>query len=205
MLSGRIGCMTRFAEKLGRYEDLQNVRLTISAILTAQSDKALLDKLSAELTRQLSSELHDDLDALVSALEGLSPGLRAMAVTYQLDVSMALDDLGWHFANWHHRLYCDETSRGLRELGANEVAELYDSAYQAVLPYWDAIGDMLAVEFKIFSDWYHGSELEKSLSPLNNRLWDICEQSKEFRLLKFWLDYARKFPERVVEQDSHSR
>jgi hypothetical protein len=175
------------------------MRLTVAAIRAARSDEALFRKLSAELERRMPSELHEDLDAFVSALANLTPGLRAMAATYHLDVSMALDDLGWHFANWHHRKYCDETSRGLWELEANEVAEVFDKAYQLVLPCWDAIGDMLAVDFKVFADWYYESPLVKGLRPLNIRLWEICEQFPDFRLFQFWLDYARKYPERVVE------
>ena len=178
--------------------NLLTMRLTAAAIRTIRANQTLLDKLFVELNRLLPSELHEDLDALVTAFEGLSPGLRAMAATYQLDVSMGLDDLGWHFANWHHRAYCDETSRGLWELEANEVAQIFDQAYRLVLPYWDAIGDMLAADSKVFVDWYYESPLEKVLSPLNVRLWEICEKLGEDRLLQFWLDYARKYPERVV-------
>ena len=48
-----------------------------------------------------------------------------MAATFELDVSMALDDLGWHFGNWTHRGYCDETLHGLRELEAGEYTEMF--------------------------------------------------------------------------------
>jgi len=37
------------------------------------------------------------------------PCASAMAAMYQLDVSMTLDDLGWHFANRHQRGDCEET------------------------------------------------------------------------------------------------
>jgi hypothetical protein len=37
---------------------------------------------------------------------------------------MALDDLGWHFYNFHSRELAEETYRGLRELGADEAAEI---------------------------------------------------------------------------------
>jgi hypothetical protein len=173
--------------------------LTITDIQGAASDKVLFDRLSGELANHLPPELNDDLGAFLAKLDDLSPGLRAMAATFQLDVSMALDDLGWHFANWHHRPYCEETSRGLWELGANEVAQVFDQAYQIVLPHWDAVSGMLATGFQVFSEWYPHSELEKALGPLNNRLWDICAVSPEFGLMRYWLDYARRFPERVVQ------
>jgi len=37
----------------------------------------------------------------VAEIKELPVGLRSMATTYELDVSLALDDLGWHFGNWH--------------------------------------------------------------------------------------------------------
>jgi hypothetical protein len=173
--------------------------LTIKGIRAARSDKVLFDKLTTELTRRLPVNLHDDLDLFVEEIRSFPPGLRAMAATFKLDVSMALDDLGWHFANFHHREYCNETSHGLWELEAQEVAQIFDQAYQRVLPYWGQISDMLAVDFFVFSEWYHESELEKVLSPLNRRLWGIGDLSAEFRLMRFWMEHARKHPERCVD------
>jgi hypothetical protein len=51
-----------------------------------------------------------------------------MAATFELDVSMALDDLGWHFVNWTHRGFCDATLWGLRELEAGEYADMFVKA-----------------------------------------------------------------------------
>jgi hypothetical protein len=48
-------------------------------------------------------------------MRALPPGLRAMTAIYQLDVSMALDDLGWHFGNWPDRALREETLQGLKE------------------------------------------------------------------------------------------
>src|SRR5579862_1320102 len=177
------------------------MRLTINGIRSAHSDKELLDKLCAELERRLPDEVWEDRDTLVAHLRMLPPGLRAMAATHSLDVSMALDDLGWHFANWHHHEFCEETSRGLLELGLNEIADWFNQAYQLVLPHWDAISDMLAVDFKVFLEWYNDSPLEKALSPLNQRLWVICDDTlPDPGLMKFWVDYARKHPARVVSE-----
>jgi len=173
--------------------------LTVKTIRPCRSDNALFKKLTAELTSRLPCQSHDNLDRFVEELQGLPPGLRAMAATFKLDVSMCLDDLGWHFANFHNHAYCGETSRGLWQLEANEVAQIFDKAYQLILPYWDRISDMLAIEFNMFANWYYESELNTALNPLNYRLWDICEESKDYGLMKFWLDYARKYPGRVVE------
>ncbi len=85
------------------------------------------------------------------------------------------------------------------ELEAQEVAQIFDQAYQLVLPYWDQISDMLAVEFKVFAEWYDQSDLHKALRRLNCRLWDICEKSPAFRLMQFWMLHVRKHPERYVD------
>src|ERR1700735_2147681 len=66
-------------------------------------------------------------------------GLRAMAATFELDVSMALDDLGWHFGNWCYRPYCDQTLWGLRELEAVEYADMFAKAYELAQSCWDEI------------------------------------------------------------------
>jgi len=174
--------------------------LTINDIRSASSDEVLSERLVEELNRRLPEKLltETDCDAFVAHLGELPPGLRAMAATQQLNVSMLFDDLGWHFANWHHKGYSEETSRGLRELGAVDVAQIFDAAYRIVLPHWEPITSMLAVDFKVFQEWYSESKLEEALRPLNSRLWDICAAAGSHRLVKYWLDYARKYPERVV-------
>jgi hypothetical protein len=170
--------------------------LTEERIRACASDEELFQALSAELHRRLPDGEGDDLDRFVERLRGLPKGLRAMAAIYQLDVSMALDDLGWHFANWHHRPYCVETLRGLRELEAHEAAEIFSRAYDLAQPYWDTIGELLAQDFQQFVDWYDESALELALDPLNRRMWDLC--GPDYGLMAYWLPYARKYPEKVV-------
>ena len=171
--------------------------ITIEAI-EASSDEELFKLLGQELQNRISAKRGSH--EFVSEIQTLPCGLRAMAATYDLDVSLALDDLGWHFANWHHKGYSEETSRGLRELGAVDVAQIFDAAYRIVLPHWEPIASMLAVDFKVFQEWYSESELEEALRPLNSRLWDICAAAGSHRLVKYWLGYARKYPERVVRE-----
>lgn len=59
-----------------------------------------------------------------------------MAATFGLDVSMALDDLAWHFVNHHSVDWYEETSQGLRELEAVEAAELFEKAFAIIEPHW---------------------------------------------------------------------
>ena len=163
-----------------------------------KSDKEIIDLLIGELERRTPVQIHTNLDLLVQHIRLFPAGLRAMAATYQFDVSMALDDLGWHFANQHHKDYYEETLVGLRELGASEEAVIFSSAYQMVLPYWDEIGRMVQSDFHEFADWYNDSELDKTLGPLNTRLWEMSEELGEFGFMQHWINYAKMYPERLV-------
>jgi hypothetical protein len=175
--------------------------LSAVEIQSMTSDQELMEKLLGELNRCLPPGSLDGHDEFVAAIVKLPPGLRAMAASYKLDLSIALDDLGWHFGNFHHREYCDETSRALWELEATDVAVIFDRAYSLVIPHWDTISNLLAKGFGEFRDWYLNSELEAALMPLNHKLWVIYEAQPPFGFMNFWLYYARKYPERLVQLD----
>ncbi len=167
--------------------------LSPSRIARTRSDEALFKLLSAELKRLLPSDASDDLEQFVKALKHLPRGLRAMAATYELDVSMALDDLGWHFANWHHQGLALETLAGLRELGAIEESGIFGRAMEIALAHWDFLAS------DGFVQAYDGSDIEVALSPLNDRLWELLGYRGERgrNLLALWAPYARRLPERV--------
>lgn len=179
------------------------MQLTEARILACRTDEELFELLSEELRRQFPNgegATAEEFAAFLVRLRSLPVGLRAMASIYQLDVSLALDDLGWHFANWHNKAYCEETLRGLRELEAHEVADIFDAAYTHAQRYWERIGELLSEDFDRFVDWYLDSEFEKAMDPLTRRLWEICStgDGKFEGLLKIWAPYARKYPHRVV-------
>ena len=164
--------------------------LTIESLRATESDDALFQLLGAELERRLPDGRKAD-DHFVSQIRALPRGLRAMAATYELDVSLALDDLGWHFGNWHHLGLAEETLRGLRELGAARMAEVFDKAFAIAQEYWDRLGS------EDWSDSYHGSALEESLGAVNDEAWKIWHES-ERGLFAHWIAYARQFPERLI-------
>ena len=72
--------------------------LTKSTI-AASSDEELFALLGGELARQAPVARNSPL--FLPTIQTLPVGLRAMAATFELDVSLAMDDLGWHFGNWH--------------------------------------------------------------------------------------------------------
>lgn len=158
-----------------------------------QSDAELLDSLIAKLEERAPGSLKEDCDAFVAAIKELPPGLRAMAATHELDVSITLDDLGWHFANWHHRELANETLLGLKELEATEAAALFEEALQLVLPFWEQIGTLLEDDFHRFIDWYCGSNLEQALAPLNDQMWALHEKLGDLGLFQYWVHYTRRY------------
>ncbi|MBL8523357.1 MAG: hypothetical protein JNN20_06695 [Betaproteobacteria bacterium] len=170
--------------------------LTVGSI-ASMSDDDLLTALFDEVGMWMSAALHDELDEFVRVGREAPTGIWAMAMTYQLDVSMALDDLGWHFANWCHRGYCEETGRALKELEAGELSDIFARAYSIVGHQWDQVVKLRSNSFGEFADWYNDSELEATLNPLNQRWWELCS-SQNNGLFRYWLLYARKYPEHVV-------
>jgi hypothetical protein len=160
------------------------------------TQKAIALSSSDELFRLLGKELEQRVrakrgsPAFVAQIRSLPSGLRAMAATYELDVSLTMDDLGWHFGNWHSAELAEETARGLEELGAIELAGIFLEAFRLAVRYWNELGS------KDWAQWYHGSPLEKAVMPLNERAWAILKTKKN-GIFEYWVDYARKYPERV--------
>jgi hypothetical protein len=161
--------------------------ITPKVVAATSSDDELFELLGKDLDRRLPSGRRPN-DGFVKVLRALPIGLRSMAATYELDVSLTLDDLGWHFGNWHHEGLAHETALGLEELGATRLAEIFRAALQAALVYWVPLGQ------KDWMKWYHGSALEESVAALNDEAWAL--QRKQ-GILEYWAPYARRHPERL--------
>lgn len=169
--------------------------LTISEILRTHDDEVLFKLLCAELERITIP--YDDAEDLARKLHSLPIGLRAMGATYHLDVSMTLDDLGFHFANWPSQNLARLTISGLIELGATKEAEIFQHALERAIPYWEFI-----TASSDFVEWYYQSELEKVLDPLNTQLWELMafHGNSGIGLLSRWPPYARMHPDRICNE-----
>lgn len=153
------------------------------------SDVSLFELLGEELDRRLPNGRSAN-DEFVADLRALPVGLRSMAATYELDVSLTLDDLGWHFGNWHHLGLAEQTALGLEELGARELADIFREALNVAQRFWLELGD------RGWSTWYPESEAEELMSPLNEMAWTILD-TKSNGIFSYWTSYARQFPERI--------
>src|SRR5262245_12720462 len=134
------------------------VNLTLKSIQSSSDDE-----LFALLGKELETRIGRRTNAgqFAAKIRDLPIGLRAMAATYDLDVSLTLDDLGWHFGNWHDAGLAEETSRGLEELEATELAKIFNEAFRTAIRHWNDLGA------RNWTEWYHGSPLEKAMTPLN--------------------------------------
>lgn len=123
-----------------------------------------------------------------------------MAATFELDVSMTLDDLAWHFVNYPNRDWYEETLAGLRELEASEAAELFEKAFAIVEPHWDKMGEVAKDEkFGAIHDWLNATGLQKQIDPLDDQMRKLLDQWPETGLMHYWMVYARKYPARCVQ------
>lgn len=67
-------------------------------------------------------------------LKSLPIGLRAMAATHWLDISLTLDSLTWHFGNFGEPGLVAATEAGLLELGLLELAWCFHEAKKLMMP-----------------------------------------------------------------------
>jgi hypothetical protein len=155
--------------------------------LASGSNDQVFELLGEQLEKRLPNRTDPEF---VDELRALPVGLRAMAATYELDVSLTMDDLGWHFGNWHDLDLAEETARGLEELRATELAGLFRQALAHAKDYWSELGS------ETWSDWYHGSRLEEAVMPLNERAWALLEDRWN-GIFSYWVEYARQHPDRV--------
>jgi hypothetical protein len=150
--------------------------LTEARILECTSHDDLLELLFADLRTRLPPDEPFHMERFLEKTRTIPVGLRAMALIFELDVSMALDDLGWHFGNWRHRAYCDQTLWGLRELEAVEYAEMFAKAYDLAQSCWTELGDLPDDDFR---KWYNDSSFHQATLPMSLRWWELKKSTAE--------------------------
>jgi hypothetical protein len=93
-----------------------------------KDDAGLQKELEKLLTTRAVGNPYGDDGIFAANIALLPPGLRAMAATHCLDISLTLDSLTWHFGNFGERQLVAETEAGLRELGLQELASYFVEA-----------------------------------------------------------------------------
>jgi len=174
--------------------------LTTAQILNTESDEDLLRLLQGELNALFPPESRRDNVVFLSRLQSAPVGLRAMAATFELDVSMALDDLAFHFVNHPDLDLYGETRSGLRELGATEAAEIFESAFAVIEPHWERLGEVGEnEEFGFVNTWLEQKGIQDRIAPLNKRMWELIDRWPKHGLMQYWITYARENPARCFD------
>ena len=70
--------------------------------MLALTDEKLLEEIFSVLGKSVSSvaDPYSEDGSYAAAIGSLPTGLRAMAATHHLDISLTMDDIGWHFLNF---------------------------------------------------------------------------------------------------------
>jgi hypothetical protein len=160
-----------------------------------KDDAGLLNELLELLTDRVAGDPYatqDDSFATNIAL--LPPGLRAMASTHWLDISLTLDSITWHFGNFGEPHLVAETEAGLRELGLYELALCFREAKELMLP-------ILAQQTQADADSYEILEragLQTRGDELDKRAWALDNLGPGKSIIyDAWVRYTRQHPERV--------
>jgi hypothetical protein len=160
----------------------------------ALTDEKLLEEIFSLLGRSVSSvaDPYSDDGSYAAAIGSLPTGLRAMAATHHLDISLTVDDIGWHFLNFGEPGLVRETEAGLRELGLDEIADYFVEAQTIVNP--------LKSEIKAAKDYYECLE-SRGLMDRINELTDKASATQpklsDSPIYAAWAKYARVHPENV--------
>jgi hypothetical protein len=97
-------------------------------------DAGLKREIEQLLTSRAIGNPYSDDGSFAANIAQLPPGLRAMAATHWLDISLTLDSITWHFGNFGEPGLVAQTDAGLRELGLPELAECFVEAKNLMTP-----------------------------------------------------------------------
>jgi len=159
-----------------------------------KDDVGLLDELYKLLTTRTVGNPYSADGSFAVSISRLPLGLRAMAATHWLDISLTLDSITWHFGNFGEERLVAETDSGLRELGLHDLAACFVEAKELMLP-------LLALRLETDGDPYEILEragLTRRGEELDRRAWALDNLGPGKSLIyDAWIRYARQHPERV--------
>lgn len=153
-------------------------------------DDALVSSVLDLLKSRVSSSPYGWDGAFAQEIRSLPPGLRAMAATHHLDVSLTMDDIGWHFLNFGHPTHVEETERGLRELGLSDLAVMFHEAYELVRPHLPEIRRPGGDYYAVLEQAGHTRRIDELSSHARTALGNQG-------IYRCWAAYAREHPDRV--------
>ena len=160
----------------------------------AKDDAGLKTEIEELLTARAVGDPYSTDGSFAANIVRLPPGLRAMAATHWLDISLTLDSITWHFGNFGEPQLVAETEAGLRELGLHDLASCFVEAKELMNP-------LLARRTEPMGDPYEvvkRAGLEKRREELDQRAWALDDLGPDGSVIyEAWIRYARQHPERV--------
>jgi hypothetical protein len=164
------------------------------SILEEEDDAALKHRLEELLTARALGDPYSTDGSFAANISQLLPGLRAMAATHWLDISLTLDSMTWHFGNFAEPQLVAQTEAGLRELGLHDLASCFVEAKELMLP-------LLAKWTESGGDPYEmlkRAGLEARGGEIDRRAWSLDNLGPDRSVIyEAWIRYARQHPERV--------
>jgi hypothetical protein len=156
--------------------------------------EGLLKEIFALLTVRAKGNQYAKDGHFAANIAPLPVGLRAMAATHCLTISLTLDSTTWHFGNFGEPHLVAETEAGLRELGLHELAPCFSEAKELMLP-------VLAKRTDADDNFYeflNKEDVEIQARELNKRAWALDNLGgKNSIIYNAWVRYTRQHPEKV--------
>jgi len=164
--------------------------------LLERDDSGLVDEIFCILNSQVHASAYGDHCSYAQCIAPLPRGLRAMAATHWLDLSLALDSITWHFGNFGEAGLVRATEEGLRELGLVELADCFVEVRNVMAP-------LLAQRVAEGADPYQLIQLaglKEAAHEIDRSAWALDNLGAEGSLIyKSWIRYARNLPELVFD------
>jgi hypothetical protein len=166
--------------------------------ILGEDDQALLKYIQEILSTRATGDPYGTDGEFGRNLASLPLGLRAMAATHWLDISLTLDSITWHFLNFGETNLVAATEAALHELGLEELATCFTDAKNLMLP---ALAKTTAADNDL-NELLDRLGIDEQASTLNKRAWDLDNLgSGRSVIYESWIRYTRQFPERVFEPE----
>lgn len=160
-----------------------------------KDDEGLQEELESILKARVTGDPYAEDGSFARSLTDLPPGLRAMAATHWLDVSLTMDSITWHFGNFGEPGLVAATGAGLIELGLDDLAACFREAKELMSPLIPELTDP-----NDFEDLLKRKGVDKRAEELDERAWALQgTRSGTSAIYEAWIRYTRRHPERVFE------
>jgi len=159
----------------------------------AKNNDDLLNELMDSLKNRVLGDPYSSDGSYATELSSLPRGLRAMAATHWLDVSLSLDSLTWHFGNFGEPGLVTQTEEALLELHLVDLARLFREAADLMRPFVDQMSPEHPPD-----ELLEKAGLMERGREIDRRAWDLNKSGTgDSAIYEAWVAYVREHPERV--------